>query len=83
MIEGVATPLASATLVTRSTAEADRHRPTGPQQEPAGPADSVEVRLPAFLYEEISQVAHSEECEISDIVVNALDQYLADHWVRS
>jgi hypothetical protein len=43
---------------------------------------TIEVTLPAYLHEEVMQVAHSEDCDLSDIVQNALDEYLSDHWVR-
>jgi hypothetical protein len=42
----------------------------------------LDVPLPGYLLEEVSWVAEAEHCEIAEIVVNALDQYLADHWVR-
>jgi hypothetical protein len=43
----------------------------------------LSVQLPRYLMEEIGWVAEAERCDISEIVVNALDQFLADHWIRN
>jgi hypothetical protein len=43
----------------------------------------LSVQIPRYLLEEISWVAEAERCDVSEIVVNALDQFLADHWIRN
>jgi len=43
----------------------------------------LDICVPRYLLEEISWVADAERCDISEIVVNALDQFLADHWIRN
>jgi hypothetical protein len=42
----------------------------------------LEVPIPGYLLDEVSWVAEAERCDIAEIVVNALDLFLADHWVR-
>jgi hypothetical protein len=43
----------------------------------------LEINIPRYLLEEISWVADAERCDVAEIVVNALDQFLADHWIRN
>lgn len=50
--------------------------------DPAPPA-RLEVSIPAYLMEEIRRVAQVEHCDLSELVVSALDQFLADHWIRN
>ncbi len=45
--------------------------------------DEIRLNLPSYLMDELSWVAKCEQCEISQIVVDAVDQYLADHWIRN
>jgi len=38
--------------------------------------------LPDSMLEELRWVAHQEGRDITEIVVTAVDEFLADHWVR-
>lgn|GEM_PF-6686619 len=33
--------------------------------------------------DELRWVADQEGCDVTEIVVNAVDEFLADHWVRN
>jgi hypothetical protein len=41
------------------------------------------VRLPEAMMDELRWVADQEGCDVTEIVVNAVDEFLADHWVRN
>jgi len=43
----------------------------------------VPVWLPDSMLDELRWVAEQEGRDIADIVVNALDEFLADHWSRN
>jgi hypothetical protein len=45
--------------------------------------DEVRLTLPSYLIDELSWVAKCEQVEISRIIQDAVDQYLADHWIRN
>ena len=43
----------------------------------------LDIHIPRYLLEEVRWVADAERCDVAEIVVNALDQFLADHWIRN
>jgi hypothetical protein len=43
---------------------------------------SIELSLPETLLEELRYFAECEQCEVSELVLRALNVYLADHWIR-
>lgn len=83
MIEEVVPPpaprsLASARVVETSTSEKERRAPI--VRKP--PLGSYLDWLPDSMLEELRWVAHQEGRDITEIVVTAVDEFLADHWVR-
>lgn len=92
MIEEVVPPLTQRSLASRAVVEksiVDHERPvadifgTAIDQLVSRHGTALTFRLPESMVEELRWVADQEGCEISDIVVNAVDEFLADHWVRN
>lgn len=92
MIEEVVPPLtqrslASQAVVEKSIVDHDRSVPdifgTTRDMRAARNAAALTLRLPESMMEELRWVADQEGCEVTDIVVNAVDEFLADHWLRN
>lgn len=92
MIEEVVPPLTQRSLASRAVVEksiVDHERPVteifgdAMGQLVNRHAAALTVRLPESMMEELRWVADQEGCDVSDIVINAVDEFLADHWVRN
>ncbi|GAB3923474.1 hypothetical protein GCM10011575_01310 [Microlunatus endophyticus] len=93
MIDEVVPPLVPGSLVSPSVVEIstnDHELPATVVAVPAAGTDRtaaglspVPVWLPDSMLDELQWVAEQEGRDVADIVVNALDEFLADHWSRN
>jgi hypothetical protein len=88
MIEEVVPPLAPSSLVSPDVVEPAVERSSNDLgRSGVRPFRTVgrplTVRLPEAMMDELRWVADQEGCDVTEIVVNAVDEFLADHWVRN
>lgn len=83
MIEEVVPPLAPRSLASPPVVETStsEEKPPTPIARNS-PLGSYLDWLPDSMVEELRWVAHQEGRDIGEIVVSAVDEFLADHWVR-
>ncbi|MBO0811317.1 MAG: hypothetical protein J2P23_04640 [Microlunatus sp.] len=84
MIEEIVPPLTPANLVSSTAVETftgDLERARSGTLVPEGAP--VLLRLPDSVLEELRWVADQESCDINDLIAHAVEEFLADHWVRN
>lgn len=83
MIDKLAPPPEMSQQMSPETQETPPDSPSGSSATNTPGQSAIQVKLPTYLIDELSWVARCEQVEISQIIVDAVDQYLADHWIRN